>query len=279
MKALRFALYPVVFLGCVSTLVTLLARGVPYAIAGPAVLVFSAIVVTLLERAMPHAHAWTHDQGDLRTDLAHLTANLVVSQTSVALFTAAHTHLGALLALWPAQWPFIAQFIVATLIVDLGLYLVHRLSHGNGALWRLHAIHHSPRRVYWLNGQRRHVAHEMLEGTPGLLVLFVLGAPPVIYAAAIATVTLHLMWQHANIEYRAGPLKHIFAVAELHRWHHQRRWQDVQGNYAAIFSFWDTLFGTALPQRGPAPDDVGMDDTPDMPPDFVGQSMWPFRSS
>lgn len=54
--------------------------------------------------------------------------------------------------------------------------------------------------------------------------------------------------------------------------------QDVQGNYAAIFSLWDRLFRTSLPQRGDAPLDVGMDDEPTLPADWAGQMAWPFRS-
>lgn len=103
------------------------------------------------------------------------------------------------------------------------------------------------------------------------------GAPPQIVACALAAVTIHLLFQHANIEYRAGALKHVFAVAELHRWHHQRLWTAVQGNYGAVFSVWDHLFRTALPKTGDAPSDVGMDDEPDLPSNWLGQLVWPFK--
>ena len=178
--------------------------------------------------------------------------------------------------MWPWPLPFWAQALLGLALVDLGLYVVHRASHGLGWLWRLHAIHHSPRRVYWINGQRRHLVHEFLEGAPGLLVLFVAGAPAAVYATAIAIVTLHLFLQHANIDYKLGSLRRVLAGAEIHRWHHQRRWQDVQGNYAALFAVWDYMFGSSLGDRGPAPPDVGMDDEPDLPSDYVGQLAWPF---
>jgi sterol desaturase/sphingolipid hydroxylase (fatty acid hydroxylase superfamily) len=140
----------------------------------------------------------------------------------------------------------------------------------------LHSIHHSPRRVYWMNGQRRHLVHELIEGAPGLAVLFVAGAPAATGFVAVAVVTLHLLLQHANIAYRVGPLGAVFAVADSHRWHHQRLWRDVQGNYGAVFSFWDRFFGTRLRNRGDAPADVGMDDEPDLPRDYLGQLAWPF---
>jgi sterol desaturase/sphingolipid hydroxylase (fatty acid hydroxylase superfamily) len=120
--------------------------------------------------------------------------------------------------------------------------------------------------------------HELLEGTPGLAVLYLLGAPAPVYAAAIAVVTLHLFLQHANIDYRLGILRHVIAGAELHRWHHQRRWQAVQGNYAAVLAIWDHLFRSSLGDRGAAPPDVGMDDEPDLPANYLGQLAWPFRA-
>jgi sterol desaturase/sphingolipid hydroxylase (fatty acid hydroxylase superfamily) len=184
---------------------------------------------------------------------------------------------GGLGAGWPDALPFALEFLLALALADLGLYAVHRASHRVQWLWRLHAIHHSPRRVYWVNGQRRHVVHEMLEGMPGFLALGALGAPPAVVACAFAAITIHLMYQHGNIEYRLGPLRHVFAVAEVHRWHHQRRWCDVQGNYGGVLALWDHVFGSVLPQRGDAPLDVGMDDEPDMPSDWLGQMRWPFR--
>lgn len=275
-RALPWLVYPSVGGGAVTLLVGMVGTGRSYWLVAPPILAATALAVILLERVRPHAAVWRTDHGDARTDLAHFAANLATSQLATAGYAGFHHATGGIGALWPFAWPFVAQFLLALLLVDLGLYGVHRASHGAGWLWRLHAIHHSPRRVYWVNGQRRHLVHEILEGSPGLLVLALLGAPPAIVGSAFAAVTIHLFLQHANIEYRLGPLTRLFAVAELHRWHHQRRWQDVQGNYAAVFSFWDYLFGTTLPQRGVAPLDVGMDDE-DIPCDWRGQMAWPFR--
>ena len=243
---------------------------------GPFLLGCAALLVAVLERVCSYVAVWNQDHEDTRTDAAHFAGNLLVSHASLAGFLVAREQWVGL-GLWPVSWPFWLEALVALAIVDLGLYAIHRASHGLGWLWRLHAIHHSSRRVYWVNGQRRHLVHELLEGAPGLAILFLLGAPASVYSAAIIVVTLHLFLQHANIDYRLGPLRHVFAGAELHRWHHQRRWQDVQGNYAAVFAVWDHLFGTSLGNRGDAPPDVGMDDEPDLPTHYLGQLAWPFH--
>ena len=273
--AIRYATYPVIVLGGAAALVAAQSAGWGYWPLAVIVLVVSALAVALLERVQPYAPAWNLDDGDARLDILHLVGNIAVSQLSLLLVAVARRAWPGL-DIWPDGWPFWAQALLALAAVDLGLYAVHRASHGLGWLWRLHAIHHSSRRVYWVNGQRRHLLHELVEGAPGLLVLFITGAPTAAFATAIAIVTLHLLLQHANIDYQLGPFRRIFSVAELHRWHHQRRWQDVQGNYAAVFSIWDQLFGTALRWRGNAPPDVGMDDEPDLPTTFVGQLAWPF---
>lgn len=269
--------YPLVFFGGTGLLVFLVGQGVPYWHVGPPLLVITALIVVGLERWMPHAVAWQRDQGDTVTDVAHALGNVLLNQASIASYALVLSATGGGLALWPSQLPFWAQFLLGTLVVDLGLYVVHRTSHVVPWLWRLHAIHHSPRRVYWLNGQRRHLLHEILEGAPGLLVLGALGAPVPVVACALATITLHLMFQHGNIAYRVGWLRYVFAVAELHRWHHQRLYAEVQGNYGALFALWDNVFGTALRKTGEAPIDVGMDDEPDLPADYVGQLLWPWR--
>ena len=273
--AIRYLAYPVIVIGGATILITALAADLAAWQIGAPILAAAALLVASLERWLPYVSAWNCDHDDTRTDVAHFVGNLVVSHASLAAFAVVRP-LWPGVAIWPSHWPFWVQALLGLAIVDLGLYAMHRTSHGLGWLWRLHAIHHSPRRVYWVNGQRRHLLHELIEGAPGMTVLFLAGAPVVVYAAAITIVTLHLFMQHANVDYRLGPLRYVFAAAELHRWHHQRRWQHVQGNYAAIFALWDHLFASSLGDRGHAPADVGMDDEPDLPTDYGGQLVWPF---
>lgn len=269
--------YPTILGISMLVLVGGVATGISYWILAPVVLCASALVVVLLERTMPWSRGWQRDHGDARTDTAHLVANLFVGHVSIAMYAAL---LGdGARGIWPPELPFFVQFLVAAIVMDLGLYVVHRASHRVGWLWRLHAIHHSAPRLYWLNGQRRHVVHEVLEGTPGILVLGVVGAPASAISCYVGVLAVHLMMQHGNFRQRVGALRMIFAVAELHRWHHQRRYAATQGNYGALLSVWDRLFGTVLPSTGEATPDVGMDDEPDLPAAWWPQLAWPFRAA
>lgn len=275
--AIRYLAYPMIVIGGAALIIVLQADGRTYWEIAPLVLVGAAAMVAALERAYPYAATWNADHEDTRTDVLHFLGNVAISHASLAAF-ATMRPAWAGLGLWPEHAPFWAQALLGLAIVDGGLYAMHRASHRAGWLWRLHALHHSSRRLYWVNGQRRHVVHELVEGAPGAALLFVAGAPPGVYATVIAIVTLHLLLQHANLDYRLGPLRWIFAGAELHRWHHRRRWHDVQGNYAAVFAIWDHAFHSALRNHHEDALEVGMDDEPDLPADYVGQLTWPFKT-
>jgi len=69
----------------------------------------------------------------------------------------------------------------------------------------------------------------------------------------------------------------VLGGAEVHRWHHKRDYEDAQVNFGEFWMVWDVLFGTFLdqPQRIDR-DDVGLRER-DMPSDYLGQLMWPFR--
>lgn len=177
-------------------------------------------------------------------------------------------------------FPFLLQTLLAGLVVDLGLYTMHRLSHTVFWLWRLHAVHHGAERLYALNGERRHPLHFLLEGTPGLLAAGLLGAPPEAMACFLAVFHIHLFLQHGNLAYRAGWLRYLFAVAENHRWHHRKAHMESQVNFRGFFALWDHLFGTAFHQTGTvAADGVGIEEAPDFPTTYLSQLTYHFEAN
>lgn len=160
-------------------------------------------LVAGLERVQPYERAWLHDHGDLSADVLHGAANLgLLAGTAYAL----HALHGLWLANtpWPTNWPAWTQLLLAGVIVDVGLYGMHRFSHRFARVWRLHAIHHSAERLYWLNGERRHPLSALLMAGPGLGLAVGLGAPPHILSAWLALLSVQLAFQHANLDYRVG---------------------------------------------------------------------------
>lgn len=162
--------------------------------------------------------------------------------------------------------------------VNLSLYAMHRVSHTVEWLWRLHAPHHSPERLYWLNGERRHPLHALLLAAPGLTFLAILAAPQNLIAVWFAILTVHLAFQHANLDYTLGPLRRWLGVAEVHRWHHKREFEDAQINFGEFLMIWDRLFGTFYDvERRVRADELGLHDRT-FPRDYWGQLKYPFTA-
>lgn len=240
--AVRYLAYPlvigIVFIGAVT-----LAAAPGAAIALPILTLAGVLVIGGLERLSPYQQAWTKNHGDLLADVQYNLMGAVLIQASVHFIyplSAAALSLG----LWPSTWPLWASVLGVGVIIDFGLYWMHRWSHRWAILWRFHQPHHSPERLYWLNGERRHLVSALLLATPGLAAVALLGAPQAALAAWFAILPVHLAFQHANIDYTLGPFRRLLGVAEMHRWHHKRDYEDAQVNFGEVFLVWDWLFGS-----------------------------------
>ncbi|WP_297833066.1 sterol desaturase family protein [Thermomonas sp.] len=273
---IRYGSYPAVMLSTALMVLAVAGDALP---AWPTLAAVSAAgiaCVALLERLQPYERVWLRDHGDLRADVLHGLANLMLlAGTAYALHALRGTLLVA--SLWPTQWPVVFQLLLAGAIVDVGLYTMHRVSHRYVWAWRLHAIHHSAERLYWLNGERRHPLSALLMAGPSIGVLVALGAPPQVLSAWLALLSVQLAFQHANLDYRVGPLRRWLGVAEVHRWHHKRDYEDAQVNFGEFFMLWDRLFGTFHDRPEPlAADAVGLREEA-MPSGYLAQLIWPFR--
>ncbi|MDZ4079823.1 sterol desaturase family protein [Hydrocarboniphaga sp.] len=276
--AVRYLAYPLI-LGTLAVLLVVLAdRGVAYWPAFPVLVVVGIGAVAVLERLAPYEPAWNRDHGgDTRVDVLHLLVSHALIQGAVASAFGLRALLPDLPTLWPSSAPMWAQILLAGGVMDLGLYAMHRASHISGFLWRLHAIHHMPERLYWLNGGRRHPLSALVLAGPGLIALLVLGATPIALGAWLSIMSIHLAFQHANLDYRLGPFRHVLGVGEMHRWHHEREFEDAQVNFGEVFLIWDLLFGTHHDApRSPARGEVGLKDD-DIPATYLGQILWPMR--
>lgn len=205
----------------------------------------------LLERRYPFALGWNLAWRNSKQDAAFF----LLAQPAVAVAELAATVTGLAAALRLAElteplagWsvlPLACQLVLALLLSELPLYVLHRASHrSSGLLWRLHAIHHMPERVYTLNFARFHPLNVFFNALATLLPLVALGTPPqVIFLVAVLQKT-HGVLTHTNFDFRLGPLNWIFSMAELHRWHHVRDLRHADGNFGGMLIVWDVLFKT-----------------------------------
>ncbi|MBY0518132.1 MAG: sterol desaturase family protein [Bacteriovoracaceae bacterium] len=278
-KYFEFIIYPIFCLLPIAMMTKIMATNIDLYFIPGLFYISAMLIVIVLEKLSPWERLWTKSQGDLGLDIFHIFGNLSVSTIAFTLYTLAFSYRNELELPKLSMLSWIAQYFIGLFIFDFGLYFIHRISHTTKWLWFLHAIHHSSERIYFLNSQRRHLLHEVLEGTPGFVMLMILGVSPIVVLMIIYTVNIHLLFQHANISYKMGPFTNIFSVAETHRWHHQRDWKEVQGNYGAIFSLWDFLLGTCLPHKAEPSKSVGLDEPSDLyRMSYLKQHRWPFET-
>ncbi|TDR37729.1 sterol desaturase/sphingolipid hydroxylase (fatty acid hydroxylase superfamily) [Tahibacter aquaticus] len=274
---LRYGAYPLVIGAMAVLAIQVLAGVLPV---WPTLLMAAAVgigAVALLERLQPFEPAWQHDYGDTRADQLHGLVNFGLLAGAAYGLHALRVVMPAGV-LWPTAWPAWIQCLLAGTILDLGLYAMHRVSHRFAWAWRLHAIHHSAERLYWLNGERRHPLSALLMAGPGLIAVIALGAPAVVVSVWLALLSVHLAFQHANLDYSVGPLRRWIATAELHRWHHKREYEDAQVNFGEFWMVWDRAFGTFLDRPGHVgAGDVGLREAA-VPATYGAQLRWPFRT-
>lgn len=278
-SSIRWGSYPLIFLGCSFLQWQIIEQGLPYWPLTPLVATLGIILIALLERIQPYEPMWNADHNDTFVDVLHAAFSLTLIFTVVEVSTLSRSFLPEtvlnIASLWPLESPLWLQVLLAGAILDFGLWFMHWLSHKNNFLWRLHALHHSSERLYWLNGERRHPISAVLLASPGLIVAIILGAPAPVIGCWFAIVAVHLAFQHSNLNYSVGFFRHLLGAAEIHRWHHKRDYEDAQVNYGEFWVIWDQLFRTfKYQQSGVRAGEVGLREK--MPATYLKQLQWPF---
>lgn len=241
--------YPASFASAIAACLWAGANGYPkWMSAYLPVLVCAAVVLPLLERSMPHRRDWRPGKSEWFTDALYVIVIQIAIPPLLALLvvlglsdlTRPYLHS----SFWPHQWPILAQGILMVLLVDLMRYWLHRFAHTNPTLWRLHAVHHSPDKLYWLNTARFHplekTLHFALDSMPFILV----GVNEQVLALYFVFYAVNGFYQHSNVHLRLGPLSYVFSTAELHRWHHSKILKEANNNYSNTTIIWDIVFGT-----------------------------------
>ncbi len=289
----RVVLFPVVLGAAMAGAIVGLQRGVDPLLLSAVTVVPVALIVAIGEFWLPFRRSWAKSRGDVPTDIAHaLFSNAIAGEVIKTVLLVALVPAAAWLAAsvdfraWPNRWPLALQLMLALVVAELGAYWAHRIAHeyGDTALWRAHATHHSPRRLYWLNAGRDHPFGVVLLLVPEIGPLILMGAGEPVLVAFLIFTGVHGLFQHCNIDVRLGPLNWVFSMAELHRWHHSVDVDQANHNYGANLCLWDVVFGTrylpkeANPAEAQAPRDVGIEYLPNFPEGYLRQLTVPFRA-
>jgi sterol desaturase/sphingolipid hydroxylase (fatty acid hydroxylase superfamily) len=276
MDLMRALAYPLILIGNIGALLVSFNRGLPLTPTLVVLNLLTIVVVFSFERMLPYRPEWRRSHGDVGTDLAYwLTAGPIqgLGQLLVNLPFLWLTRPG----LWPSDWPLLLQLPLGLVVSEFGVYALHRIQHQGGWLWRLHAIHHSAPRLYWLNLARSHPLDTFLTALVALGPLVALGADERLVALVLGFQGAHGYLQHSNVDVRLGPLNFVLSMAEVHRWHHSRRLDEANANYGQTLLVWDVVLGTRIVPGGAPPIDTGLTDLPYFPQSFWAQVAAPFR--
>lgn len=132
-------------------------------------------------------------------------------------------------------------------LLDLALYIWHRIAHEVPFLWRFHEVHHLDEFLDVTSSVRFHFGEVILSAMARGVVVFILDVNLVSVLIYDGFVLLGAAFQHANV---ALPPKiektlRLFIVTPSHHWvHHHAVRSDTDSNYATVLTLWDRLGGT-----------------------------------
>ncbi|MBT4519301.1 MAG: sterol desaturase family protein [Halieaceae bacterium] len=213
------------------------------------------VVVWIGEYFSPFNRDWYPNWSDnyAPDSTLFLLNNVVLQSPAVQLLIAgaAISLAGGGFELWPHHWPLWVQVPAGLIIAEFGSYWWHRAGHEIPWLWKFHALHHSPERLYWLNATRFHYVDVTLLQVCAVVPLLLLGAGPDTILFITLFSIFHGYWQHGNTQQSLGLLNFVFSNAELHRWHHNQQVALANHNYGSNLILWDLVFGSYFwPERG-----------------------------
>jgi ornithine lipid hydroxylase len=281
---LRHLAFPLVWGGAVAAAWAWVAAGGELFIVMVATGSAAALFVIGLEYLIPYRVDWRPDRAQFQLDATHLVLSSWAVESLPTLCRAALVAGGASIAAslhqhtWPTRAPFAVQLAMAVLLTQFTYYWQHRLAHRIPLLWRMHVVHHSVDRIYWLNATRVHPLEALISIAFGPALLMALGVPaPVLAVHGVSDAAFRLI-EHANIDFAWGPFARIFNTSILHRWHHSTRPTEADANYGSMLSVWDALFGTrkVFTAQEP-PDGLGSGGAVAVPSSYLAQLCLPWR--
>lgn len=263
-KAVEVGSYPTIVLTTFAGFWALTASGLHVTPASYGAGVLAAALVTAHEIKWPHRRQWCPQRHEIRADIAFM---VVVQMTLPYLLSIAVTvgiadqlKAGGYTAdsLWPHGLPVVVQALLMLLLADLARYWLHRAFHRFGFMWRYHAVHHSPHRLYWLNVGRFHPLEKAVQFAFDALPFVLLGVSREVLGAYFVFYAVNGFFQHSNCAVRLGVLNRIIAGPELHRWHHSEFPEESNNNFGNNLIVWDWIFGTRFFPSGREVGNLGL---------------------
>lgn len=225
--------------------------------------VFAAVLVAmaLLEHAFPRRPqrlAWRRWPSNL--GLVALSAVLLRLVAPAGTVGVAIWAQGRGIGLFPALGvPGWAAGVASVVLLDLLVYLQHRVFHAVPLLWRLHRVHHADPELDASSGLRFHPLEILLSLAIKAAAVVALGAPPEAVLVFEVLLNATALFNHANLAIPAWldrPLRLVLVTPDMHRVHHSDIRTETDSDFGFCLSCWDRIFGTYIAE--PAHGQLGM---------------------
>lgn len=151
------------------------------------------------------------------------------------------------------------RIFLAVAVADLLVYWVHRLAHTIPILWMVHRLHHDEVHVHAATSIRQHWLSYPIAQILVLPAAWLWGGDSVPAAFGVAVVAL-AAFHHSNINLGNWHWPPLLVGPQMHRIHHASARGLHDKNFAAVFPFWDMLFGTYLAPNASRRFATGLDD-------------------
>ncbi|TAX54641.1 sterol desaturase family protein [Rhizobium leguminosarum] len=270
-RVIRWGLYPVSWIWVVCALNRFLAMGVDERPAWILITLPLLLTYLVIELTLPMQKRWSMTWRTLLPDLAYI----VSSGATVALVSAGLAMLTITISSktgGPARdWPIWIQLPVLFLVFEFMNYHIHRGMHElrgplGRLLWRIHAAHHLPERLYLLMHAVSHPFNAVLvQAFAIILPIWLMGYSPDTVLIFLVIDAFHGIISHFNVDLRLGWANYIFVGPEVHRYHHSADVNEAK-NYGATLTLWDQIFGTFVFHPGLAPQELGVSPDANLPP-------------
>lgn len=205
------------------------------------------VLAPLRQRAVSRGLRWGNNLALVALD--SVIVRLIFPVTAVGFAAlAAERDWGLTSLLDLPYWP---ALILSLLLLDLIIYLQHRLFHAVPLLWRLHRVHHADTEFDVTTALRFHPLEMVVSMAIKLAAIAALGAPP--QAVLIFEVVLNgaAMFNHSNIalpQKLERVLRLLMVTPDMHRIHHSTQGAEMNRNFGFNLSWWDRLLGSYCPK-------------------------------
>lgn len=145
----------------------------------------------------------------------------------------------------PSGWEIIAQLVVYFMVEDYTNYWIHRFLHCKWGYEKIHRVHHEYTAPIGFAAPYAHWAEILILGIPSFLGPAMAPGHMITFWLWIALRQIEAIETHSGYDFPWSFTKYIpfYGGADYHDYHHYVGEQS-QSNFASVFTYCDSLYGT-----------------------------------